>query len=195
MLARRSRRVGTDPGFTLIELLISIAILGIIMVALTSMILSSLVASRTTEDELDAANALRGLSSVFENDVASASEVKTGIAAGCGSGTALVELRGTTFGADVSSTVAIDPAETAVVVSYVESMVTVSGADGRKLTRRVCTGGGAPVVSVVAPELAKNPPSTVVCSAGCNAVGSLISLTVTPWVGDAKTFAARKRTS
>lgn len=192
-MSRCRRRAHRNDGFTLIELVIAVAILGVVMLGLTGILLTSLVTVGETEERLDATNALRKITSVFERDVASAVDVKRNVSAACGSGTAVIEMWGATFTPPAPATPAPSPVLSITRISYVVTDVTVDGQPAFALTRRVCEGPAptGPVTQVasteVASPLADHPTSDV--------SGLLATLTLTPVGGDAETFTAARRTS
>lgn len=65
------RRAQADDGFTLIELVISVAILGIVAVALTGVVLQYLMVTSSTETRLSESSDLQFVSTYWHNDVSS----------------------------------------------------------------------------------------------------------------------------
>jgi len=74
LLDRRAllnRRAQADDGFTLIELVISVAILGVVAVALTGIVLQYLTVTSSTETRLSESSDLQFVSTYWHNDVCS----------------------------------------------------------------------------------------------------------------------------
>lgn len=184
MLTRCGRRA--DCGFTLIELLMSITILGILMAALVGVTFASMTADQQTRKRLDGTRDEQFGAVYFAPDVQGAIDVKTGVTARCGTGTAVLELRGTSY----------DPttlAATVTVVSYVFSTSTVDGTLTGRLERRRCEAP-APVTSypvtptrthTVARKLAPTPAPTPVCTPACGPSTTFVALPLTRLGSDA----------
>src|SRR3954467_4760216 len=66
-----NRRAHSDDGFTLIELVISVAILGIVAVALTGIVMQYLMVTSSTETRLSESSDLQFVSTYWQNDVRS----------------------------------------------------------------------------------------------------------------------------
>ena len=130
MLRRREQ----DAGFTLLELMLSIAILGILMAAFVGLMFATMTANNETKSRLDGTRAEQISSVYFGRDIQAAQGadgIVTGVAARCGAGTAVLEVRGTSY----------DPVSLAskvTVVSYVFSTATVDGVTTGVLQRRSC---------------------------------------------------------
>ncbi|WP_164983916.1 type II secretion system protein [Cellulomonas endophytica] len=183
MLTRLRRRLARDEaGFTLIELIISIGLLGLLFSALSLVMLSTARVNDETQHRLDLTRDEQFTAAYFATDVAGATDVATGAAARCGSGTATVELRGTSF-----SPTATPPTPTTTVVSYVFSTTTTSGVTAGSVVRRACeqTTAGAPAYpwtptssETVAERLATTPPVVTCSTAGTPAACSAATTTV-----------------
>jgi prepilin-type N-terminal cleavage/methylation domain-containing protein len=120
-----------DSGFTLVELLLSVMLLGIISTALIGVMFAAATANQQTRQRLDGTRDEQFGSVYFGPDVQGATEVQAGVTARCGTGTAVLELRGITY----------DPgtlADKIMVVSYVFSTSTVDGVLTGRLERRRC---------------------------------------------------------
>ena len=161
-------RRADDAGFTLIELILSIGLLGLIFSTLSLVMLGSMRVNDETRERLDETRDEQFVAAYFATDVAGATELVTGSAARCGTGTALVEVRGESY------TAATPPAETTTVASYVFTTATVDGVVTGSLSRRVCEAAtaGAPAFPwtpartvTVAENLAGTAP-VVTCTEG-----------------------------
>lgn len=195
MLTQRERENKDGSGFTLIELVVAIAILGIIMTALVAIILTSLAVGRETEARLDSSNALRRVTPLFADDVASSTEVVRNTTAKCGGGTALFEMRGRTFDEPAPVTPPQEPAAFSTAVAYVLG-------PGGALERRTCrssapSDGSTPSMSPVSTtELAAAlDAATATCSPNCTSPDALYTLTLTPVGADPQSLSASRRTS
>jgi prepilin-type N-terminal cleavage/methylation domain-containing protein len=180
-----------DGGFTLVELVVSIALLGVVMVGLTAVMFTALTADRQTATRLDENRNVQFVTAFLADDVQGATSVLTGGAAGCGSGTAALELRGLSFDqASLSSQV--------TVVSYVLTTATVDGVPTGVLHRYACSAAASPAPSypltaasdvVVARSLAVTPPAVTCSSAGvvgpCGATTTAVSVALVPVGGGA----------
>jgi prepilin-type N-terminal cleavage/methylation domain-containing protein len=188
-LQRVRRRLDADDGFTLIELVVTVAIVGIIVVALTGIVLSYLKNSISAEGRLTESHDVQFASAYWQRDVASigvrsttydpsagvhsfpllTSVTKDGSLASCTlpSGTAVVTLAWSQY--DVTDP---DHPQT-VTVSYV---ATPSGSR-YQLTRRRCTGSTINSTVKVANNLTAAP--TVSCDVACTGAGSNVPSSVT----------------
>jgi prepilin-type N-terminal cleavage/methylation domain-containing protein len=178
MLKRRLQR---ESGFTLIEMILSIAILGVVMAALVGLMFASMAADKKTKSRLDGTRDEQFSAVYFAPDVAGATDVVTATAAGCGSGTAVIELRGASY----------DPvtlANKVTVVSYVFSAPLVDGVPTGRLERRSCEALASPAPSyplipvnkmIVARTLSATSPSPTCSPAPCGAATRSVSLVLT----------------
>lgn len=183
-----------DDGYTLVELILSIAVLGIVMVALASVMFASLRADRETADRLDASRAQQFAATYLAADAQSARATADGVvssgAALCGTGTLLVEFRGSTF----------DPAAVTSArvgaVAYVLRNVTAGGVPALELHRLACeapAGSAAPLTPssdiTVARALSATGPQTV------NVSGRTVVVTLTPLQGASFQLVGTRRTT
>lgn len=176
MTTRRPRPA--DDGFTLVELIIAIGIMGLLVSTLVGVLFASVRANSETRERLDGTRDEQISSVWFAPDVQGATSVTTGGAATCGSGTALLDLRGSSY-----DPVSLTTTQTAV--SYVYDTVTSGGATVGRLERRTCEAaslgaGSAPLArNVVARTLATTAP-TVSCSPSpCGASTRSVTVTLT----------------
>lgn len=173
----RPARIRRDAGFTLIELLISISILGVIVTALVGLMFASLTANRQTSNQLDGTRAEQFSAVYFAPDVQGATDIQTNVTARCGSGTALLELRGTSYDPDPGSL-----ADRVVVVDYVFGTATVDGVLTGRLERRYCESPTAlyPLTptrtQTVARTLSAVPPVPVCTPAPCGPTSTAVTL-------------------
>jgi prepilin-type N-terminal cleavage/methylation domain-containing protein len=126
-----------DQGFTLPELLVAITILGIIMVAIGSMIVTSFRTTATVGDRLSASRGPKMVSRYWGPDVESAEEVAT--TGQCGTGSNIVATFAWRLNADVLSrqdAAPDDPPPPVRIVTWWEQAGT-----RERLIRASCTGG------------------------------------------------------
>jgi prepilin-type N-terminal cleavage/methylation domain-containing protein len=91
----------TDDGFTLVELLVSVAILGLVLAAISGVTFVSVRTAADAQVRLTESNDLLHAASYFGDDVQGAQEVAVGTAPRCGlDDTAVVEF----VGQDISDT-------------------------------------------------------------------------------------------
>jgi prepilin-type N-terminal cleavage/methylation domain-containing protein len=137
--AARTRTARDEGGFTLVELVISIAILGVVMAALTAAMLVLLDSQGSAGTRLDESRDLQFAAAHFGDDVHGANSVAAGGTPRCGSDpAALVEF----VGADFDD--ATPPVTATTVTTYV--LRTVTGSDGvtsRELHRLRCSSAAA----------------------------------------------------
>jgi prepilin-type N-terminal cleavage/methylation domain-containing protein len=190
-----------DAGFTLIELLLSIAILGILMAAFVGLMFATMTANNQTKSRLDGTRAEQISSVYFGRDVQAASGADGLVAGGsarCGAGTAVLEVRGTSY----------DPvtlASRVTVVSYVFSTATVDGVATGVLQRRSCEAPSSPPPSypispantrIVARGLLPTAPTVDCNPAPCGASTKSVHLTLSRQGADAAfTLIGAKRTT
>ena len=189
---------GDDGGFTLVELVVSIAVLGVVMVGITAVMFTALVADRETATRLDASRDVQFVTAFLADDVQGATSVETGAAARCGTGTAVLELRGASY----------DPAslaEQVTVVSYVLTTATVDGVVTGSLHRYGCAAGASPAPAypltpatdvVVAHYLAAAPPAVTCSPSPCGAATTAVSVALAPaGGGDPVSVGGTRRTT
>jgi prepilin-type N-terminal cleavage/methylation domain-containing protein len=172
--------VRDDAGFSLVELMVSIALLGILMAAVTGAMFGAMDASKSTDVRLSESQDLRLATSYFAADAAGAQAFATSGTARCGTDPVLVELRGEAF--DAASLAA-----QVVVQTYVLRTETVDGAPSRTLHRLTCSSSAAspsyPLTptadTTVARRLSTTTAPTVACkdraggAADCAAAGAV----------------------
>jgi prepilin-type N-terminal cleavage/methylation domain-containing protein len=186
--SRRPQRT-LDDGFTLIELVITVAIVGIVVVALTGMVMSYLNTTVSTQKRLTESHDVQFASAYWQRDVASigvrsttydptdtvhsfpllTSVTKDGSLASCAlpSGTPVVTLAWSQY-------VVTDPNNPkTVTVTY---MASPSGSR-YELTRRRCTGSTINSTVTVADNLTALP--IVSCDVACAGAGSAVPNFVT----------------
>ena len=171
MLTQRSRRrlraPHDDAGFTLTELVIAVALLGMVMTAMTAAILAALTSNRETEARLDRSNSLAIAATYFGDDVAQANDVRVSVPEeSCADnptpGTAVVQFWNRQV--DISGGAPTEPvAENSAPTSRV-SYVLRAGTDPvyRELHRRTCVGGVTRDV-VIARYLSPTDEPEVLC--------------------------------
>jgi prepilin-type N-terminal cleavage/methylation domain-containing protein len=185
MLTRgRARRDSVrDGGFTLVELVISIAILGVVMVAITGALIVALKANKETDTRLDESRDVQFSSTWFGDDVQSANRISTSGSPNCGTDpdTALVVKFANT---DIAVVPASPPVVTtdALTVSYVLRPAATGG--GKELHRLACSpAAGVPMDTVVARLLsgvAADAPSVACPPVACSDPGARkVTLTLT----------------
>jgi prepilin-type N-terminal cleavage/methylation domain-containing protein len=173
------QRLRGDSGFTLIELIVSIAILGVVMSALVGLMFASLAADRQTKKRLDGTRDEQFTAVYFAPDVQGATEIVTGTAARCGSGTAVLELRGSSYNPATL-------ADRVTVVSYVFTTPNVDGVATGRLERRSCEAAAPasyPLVpgnkQTVARSLSTTAPSPTCTPSPCGTSTKSVSLALT----------------
>jgi prepilin-type N-terminal cleavage/methylation domain-containing protein len=197
MLRHRER----DAGFTLLELMLSISILGVLMAAFVGLMFATMTANKQTKSRLDGTRAEQISSVYFGRDIQAAqgaTGIRSGVSAGCGAGTAVLEIRGASYDA-----VSLAPKVT--VVSYVFSTTTVNGVTTGVLTRRSCEAAASPAPSyplapastrTVARGLVPTAPSPVCSPGACGSTATAVSLTLSRTGADAAfTLVGAKRTT
>jgi prepilin-type N-terminal cleavage/methylation domain-containing protein len=160
------RRPSADDGFTLIELLVSIAILGIVLAAISGVTFVAMRTAASADVRLTETNDLLRAVTYFGDDVQGAQSVSVGTAPRCGGdATAVVELAGQDF------TESSPPTITTTLVSYVLRTVTRPTGTTTELHRLACTAATAtpaypltPVTDVpVLLRLSSSTAPTVTC--------------------------------
>lgn len=142
-----------EAGFTLPELLVAIIILGIIMVAIGSMIVTSFRTTSLVSSRLSASRGPKTVSRYWIPDVESAEAIDPGSTCGSG-GTPVATLAWTVNGDQVSQPDA-EPVNAGIrVVTWWD---TTTGAR-EQLVRATCLNGAAPDdTTVVVPDLSALP--------------------------------------
>lgn len=175
-----------DDGFTLIELLVTITVLGIVMVGLVAVMFGSMKADIDTKVRLDETRDQQFAASYFGPDASAASTFLSGVTAGCGSGTAMIEFRGISY----------DPTSLAASVTVVSYIFSTGSADGRpagQLRRQSCETAASPPPTypltvkstvLVASNLVVASPTWVCIPAPCGATTLSITLTAARRSGD-----------
>lgn len=197
MLKRRSQ----DEGFTLLELLLSIVILGVLMAAFVGLMFATMTTNNQTMSRLDGTRAEQFSSLYFGPDIQAAQGtggIRAGVAAGCGAGIAVLEIRGTSYNP-------ADLAPLVTVVSYVFSTVSADGVTTGVLERRTCEAPATPAPSyplaigstrTVARGLVSTAPAPVCSPAPCGAATTSVNLTLSRHGADAAfTLVGAKRTT
>lgn len=162
-------------GFTLAELSVAVAVLGILMSAVTALMVITLQRTAVADRELTEMADLQFAAAYFPHDVEGASGISSGTAAKCGSGNVVVEFVGTDYAAGLE--------QVTNVVSYASVSSgerTSQGTELLELHRISCTASGtAPVYplavpeggdSIVADELDAAAPPVVTCYDASGAV-------------------------
>jgi type II secretory pathway pseudopilin PulG len=204
MLTRRGEPAPTAPrredGFSLIELIIAIGLLGVVFSVLALVVVTAMTTNRDTRERLDETRDEQLVAAYFASDVAGATAVVAGGTSQCGSGPALVEVRGESFAPGTPPTASDTRA------TYVFTTATVDGVATGTLTRRFCESTSAPPyatpnrTTTVAQTLAATPP-VVTCSTGgvagaCSDDTTTMSVRFERLSGDAPfVLSATRRTS
>jgi prepilin-type N-terminal cleavage/methylation domain-containing protein len=197
MLRHRER----DAGFTLLELMLSITILGVLMAAFVGLMFATMTANNQTKSRLDGTRAEQLSSVYFGRDIQAAqgaSGIVTGVAARCGGGNVVLEVRGVSYDA-------VSLASKVTVVSYVFSTATVDGVTTGVLKRRSCEAPSSPAPAypltpantrTVARGLVATAPTAVCNPAPCGATTTSVNLTLARSGSDAAfTLTGAKRTT
>jgi hypothetical protein len=191
---------------------VSIAILGIVMSALTAVLVTAVTTTAGTDTRLSESLDLQFAASYFGDDVAGAQTFTTDSRPTCGTDAAsaeVIELTGQTFDD------ATPPAIRTTITTYVVRTATAGGHPTRELHRLSCLAPSGP-----APGLPITPDSdttaarllspttdptvtcrdsaggSVACSAGGGSGAEVVSLLLTSRSGDLTgTLTARRRTS
>lgn len=173
------RRRRSDGGFTLVELVIAVAILGILMVALTGVLITTFTVNREADQRLDGSRSEQFAAVRFAGDAqaAAAGGIVTTGTARCGTRALLVEFRGSTYDPAAANPAA---APRTTVVTYAVVRVTTGGVARRELHRLECeaaAGAATPLTpsadTVVARDLADVAPAVPVIEAGTRVVATL----------------------
>lgn len=198
LIDRRAHRAGDDDGFTLIEMVITVAILGIVSVALCGVMFQYFRSTTDTSARLNESTDEQFISTYWQNDVSSLGRrsfssvtntfvvdqsVFVGAAGpgGCGSavGSVVVAFGWNEFETDPT---APDPWSTkAQSVAY----VTVPNAGRLTLQRVRCNGAAVGAPTTVAHNLTGTP--AISCDTSCTAATPPNRVSMTFTVKDAKT--------
>lgn len=138
-----------EAGFTLIELALAIGILGVVMIAIVSVMLTTLKVNQETQQRTDDSVDVQFATAYFTDDVYGAQSLAQGGTAGCGTTTPLIQFSGSTFTTDAAGTIT----DTTFVIGYYLSGTTlhrVSCSNGRTtpdsdhtLVRHLVPGGAS----------------------------------------------------
>ncbi|HET9657479.1 MAG TPA: prepilin-type N-terminal cleavage/methylation domain-containing protein [Kineosporiaceae bacterium] len=118
-----------EAGFTLIELVLAIGILGVVMIAIVSVMLTTLKVNQETQQRTDDSVDVQLATAYFTDDAYGAQSLAQGGTAGCGTTTPLIQFSGSTFTTDAAGT----NTDTTFVVGYYLS--------GATLHRVSCSNG------------------------------------------------------
>jgi prepilin-type N-terminal cleavage/methylation domain-containing protein len=195
------RRRDQDEGFTILELMLSITILGVLMAAFVGLMFATMTANNQTKKRLDGTRAEQVSSVYFGRDIQAAQGaggLVTGVAARCGSGSVVIEVRGVSY-----DPVSLESKVT--VVSYVFSTATVDGVATGVLSRRSCEALSSPAPSyplppantrTVARGLLPTAPTPVCNPAPCGATTTSVNLMLSRQGADTPfTLVGAKRTT
>ena len=164
-----------EHGVTMVEVLATMAITGIIGVVLSAAIVTGLRTTEQTRSKLTETQERQLTSTHFVADVQSASEVAT--TSTCGDGAVVVSL-------------AWNEAGVAKEAAY--RLRTVAGA--QRLSRALCSEGGAATVVDLARDLGAGSPVSVACAPSpCGAATERVVLSVTAASGRSFTATGVRR--
>jgi type II secretory pathway pseudopilin PulG len=186
-----------DGGYTVIELVVAIGILGVVMVALATLMFTSVSVDTETGRRLDDNRAQRVAAVYFASDAQAARAgggVATSGSSQCGSEPMLVEFRGDSFSAPAGPAPGA-PSPEVTVVTYVLRPVTVDGTPAQDLHRLACQGPSSPALPLT-------PSSDVAVARGLAVSGQTITvsgtaavLTLTPLHGSPFNLVGTRRTT
>jgi len=195
------RRGERDEGFTILELMLSICILGVLMAAFVGLMFATMTANKQTKSRLDGTRAEQISSVYFGRDIQAAQGaggIVTGVAARCGAGSVVLEVRGVSYDA-------VSLASKVTVVSYVFSTTTVNGVTTGVLKRRSCEAAVSPAPSypltpantrTVARGLVTTAPTVACNPAPCGGTTTSVNLTLSRSGADvAFTLVGARRTT
>jgi prepilin-type N-terminal cleavage/methylation domain-containing protein len=128
-----------DEGFTLVELMVAVAILGIVMGAITAATIVGLRTTDETSTRLSESHNAQMASTFFAHDVASASDVSLTDTACSGGATVVVRFAWSEYTTAAGTS-----------VPKVASYVVEHDAAEKRLVRRLCAGAGVTLVGSVA---------------------------------------------
>jgi prepilin-type N-terminal cleavage/methylation domain-containing protein len=190
---RSENRTGrADGGFTLVELLISVAILGLVMTAISGAMAVGLKTTKDSGDRLGASNDVQFASTWFGDDVAGANDVVTGGAAQCGTDTSVVvQFLNRDQNAPTARPTALPspsptPAPVSLTVTYALRTVTKTDGTFKELHRVACKTSGSATDNIVARRLSATaavPTPTI--------SGKTVTVTLTPGDAGASPFTLR----
>ncbi|HEY6797709.1 MAG TPA: prepilin-type N-terminal cleavage/methylation domain-containing protein [Kineosporiaceae bacterium] len=197
-----------DGGFTLIEMVTAMSVLGIVMLALSSVMFGAVTADRGSSDRLDASQAEEFASTYFADDVQGARPdddahpatdgvVTTGTSR-CGSSPSVVE-----FLADAYDSSAVATAKV-VIVTYTLETVTGSGQTYQNLHRLSCEASNSAGLTdppQPTPSFPLTPSSDAVVARRLSAgttpsvtvSGDTVTLTLTPLAGEPFSLVGQRR--
>ncbi|MCL2541023.1 MAG: prepilin-type N-terminal cleavage/methylation domain-containing protein [Nocardioidaceae bacterium] len=198
-LIEQRRKQDHDQGFTLVELVITVAIVGVVVVALTGVVINYLKTSSNTAGRLTESDSLQIADIYWQRDVASVGvrsttycthgtdpgctadhsypllqSVNTTPACALPSGNKVVTLAWTQY--DVT-----DPTNPSTITVTYLTQPTGSGTSLRyNLIRRRCTGSAVNSTIAVAHNLTTDltAASAVTCSSPCSSVGNNVPATI-----------------
>lgn len=181
-----------DDGFTLVELLLSVAILVIIMGAITGALITFLKNGTYASERDDHSGGAVVLSTYLNRDLASADTVTTGAASCSGSGTSVLNLQWTEWTASAANP---SPAPTGGTwkTSYVvtNDTVAIGGAARYQLLRRLCPPTGGSTDSIIlrnldaqTPGVASSVMQVVVGSAPTTCPAGTVTVTLPSYLDD-----------
>lgn len=182
-----NRSSDDDDGFTLVELLVSIAVLGVVMIGLVAVMFGAMKSNVETKTRLDETRDQQLAASFFGPDAQAATSILTAVTAGCGTGTAAIEFRGTSY--DQTTLAA-----SVTVVSYVFATAVVDNKPVGQLRRQSCEAPTVPAptyplvvnaTSLVARNLVTTSPTSVCTPSPCGATSTSVTLSATRRSGDA----------
>jgi prepilin-type N-terminal cleavage/methylation domain-containing protein len=192
----RLPRGDRDGGFTLVELLVAVAILGIVMAAMTAAMVVALTGDKESGQRLGESTDVSFTASYLADDAQGANTFSAGAAPGCGTdSSAVLELRGGSFTGTQQPVV--------TVVSYV---LRPGHGSTRELHRLTCSGPQGSVaqvsdvvvarqVSAVTAPVAQCLQASGTATACSSAAAVTVRLLVTEESGFSFTLVGTRRTT